>query len=245
MKKIIFIGLLFAVAGAMVSCEKALPVYINDECYLKFVYENDEDSVVNFSFAYGEKQIDTVWLPVRIMGFTVDCNRPVHLRQIETGTTDAVAGKHFIALDDAALNKAYYFIPAGAIEQEIPIVLIRDTSLRSQDYVLKIGIESDEDFSLGSIENLTKRIVISDQLVMPLNWGIYCQHYLGDYGRKKHEFMISVTGEKWDDDYVDNVWADYMWNDNGYCLYIKSLLQEELEKHGPIVEDDGTPVSFD
>ena len=26
MKKIIFIGLLFAVAGAMVSCEKALPV---------------------------------------------------------------------------------------------------------------------------------------------------------------------------------------------------------------------------
>ena len=83
---------LCAVTGAMVSCEKALPVYINDECYLKFVYENDADSVVNFSFAYGEKQIDTVWLPVRIMGFTVDCNRPVHLRQMETGTTDAVSG---------------------------------------------------------------------------------------------------------------------------------------------------------
>ena len=60
--------------------------------------------------------------------------------------------------------------------------------------------------------------------------------------------MIEVTGERWDDEYVDEVWHDYVWNDGNYCKYIQNLLNDALDayvdENGPLTEDDGTPVSF-
>ena len=231
------------------SCEKALPVYENKDCYLKFVYENDADSIVNYSFAYGNDLVDTVWLKVRIMGYTADYDRPVQLRQVLTGKDDAPANERYVAFDDTQLVANYYKIPSGEIEAELPVVLKRAPESDTIEYVLKVAFQENDAFHIGSKENAYKKILISNQLVKPTQWDAYCSYYLGEWGKRKHEFMIEVTGEKWDNEYVDEVWTVYFQNDMNYCNYIRSLLVEALAEyeaeHGTMREEDGTPVSFD
>ena len=238
--------LLLMITLFLCSCEKDLPVYENKDCYLKFVYGNDADSVINYSFAYGNAVIDTVWLKVRIMGFTADYDRPVQLRQVITENNDAPSGELYVPFADLAAD--FYKIPAGAIEAELPIVLKRAPDSDTLEYVLKIAFQENSAFLYGSKENAFKKIIISNQLVKPANWDDDCSYYLGEWGKRKHEFMIEVTGERWDDEYVDEVWHDYVWNDGNYCKYIQNLLNDSLDAYvddnGPLTEDDGTPVSF-
>lgn len=242
-----FFGL-FILSLFLFSCEKDLPVYENSDCYLKFVYESDADSVVNYSFAYGDEQIDTIWLKVRIMGFTADYDRPVCLRQILTGKDDAPANERYVPFDDEQLSAAFYKIPSGEMEAELPVVLKRAPEADTVEYVLKVAFQENNAFKYGSKENSYKKILISNQLVKPTGWDTYCSYYFGDWGKRKHEFMIDVTGEKWDNEYVSEVWITYFQNDMNYCNYIRSLLVEALDnyeaEYGVLREDDGTPVSF-
>lgn len=238
--------LLFMASLFLWSCEKALPVYENKDCYIKFVYENAADSVVNYSFAYGNAMIDTVWLKVRIMGFTADYDRPILLRQVLTGDNDAEPGELYVPFGDLAAD--FYKIPSGAIEAELPVVLKRAPDTDTSDYILKIAFQENAAFQYGSKEASYKKIIISNQLVKPTNWDNDCSYYLGEWGKRKHEFMIEVTGERWDDEYVDGTWHDYVWNDSNYCNYIRNLLVEALEEYnaeyGELKEDNGTPVVF-
>ena len=68
------------------ACEKDLPVYENSQCWLKFNYERDADSLVSYSFAYGpsEVTVDTVWVKVQLMGSVEDYDRPIALEQVMT-----------------------------------------------------------------------------------------------------------------------------------------------------------------
>ena len=232
-------------------------MYENEECYLRFVYANKGDSTVSRSFAYGADEIteDTVWLKVSIMGFTSDRDRPFVLKQVKTGGQDAVAGTHYVAFDDARLA-GYYYIPKGETESLVPVIVKRDASLKKNDYPLRLTIEVNEYFALGSKEYLYKTITLADRLVRPDNWDRYVKSYygqtiLGDWGENKHKFIINVTQEKWDDEYILNTWKYYLENDNGYINYVKNLLKTELEKYnadpannGPLKDGD-VIVSFD
>ena len=51
------------------ACEKDLPVYKPEEARLKFVYEYTRDTLTNYSFAYDNINVDTVWVKVLFMGF--------------------------------------------------------------------------------------------------------------------------------------------------------------------------------
>ena len=226
--------------------EADLPVYQNEECWLKFEYEHRSDTLTNKSFAYHENSTDTVWVLVRIMGFPSEQDRIIPLKQVPTGNHDAISGEHYIPFDDAELLQKYYFIPKGEIEREIPIVLKRTPSLKEADYTLRLTFGTNESFSPGSKETIHKRIVIADQLIQPNSWQSY---FLGIYGQEKHRFMIRTTGFKWDDEFMDDVWMYYMQYDQNYCFYLVGVLNKALSEyeaeHGRLYEADGvTPVDF-
>lgn len=261
MKKIHIDILLWSAVGLLLlftSCEKDPSVYENEKCYLRFVYANAGDSTLGRSFAYGaeEQTEDTVWLKVSIMGFTSDRDRPFMLKQVKTGGQDAVAGTHYVDFNDARLAAEYYYVPKGETEREVPVVLKRDASLKTNDYTLRVTIEANEYFALGSKEYLYKTVTLADRLVKPDNWdryvkSLYGQTILGTWGENKHKFIVRVTNEKWDDEYILNTWKYYLENDNGYIDYIKNLLKSELEKYnadpennGPLKDGD-VIVSFD
>ena len=233
------VGLLM-LSPLFMACEKDLPVYKPEEARLKFVYEYTRDTLTNYSFAYDNINVDTVWVKVRIMGFPEDRDRRISLKQLSTGENDAVPGTHYVAFDD--------FIPRNEIERDIPVVLKRDASLKSADYTLRFTFAPNDDFTYGSKERLHKRILIADQLIKPNNWDSYVEHFLGTYGPVKHQFLIDHTQMKWDDKFVDVDWFNYFQFDQMYCFYIQDEMNKELEayeaEHGTLYEKDNTPVTF-
>lgn len=258
MKKInnIWVALLaFALILPIIcSCEETLPVYENKESGLKFLYLNKDgylstrDTLTNYSFAYDVITIDTVWLRVQILGFPSDKDRKISLKQQFTGENDAVSGEHFIPFNDNELLNKYYFIPKGATEQMIPIILKRAASLKEANYTLRLTFEMNEDFSFVDRDWDFKRIIIADQLIKPNKWDSYCRYFLGNYGPVKHEFLIKTSGQKWDDQYVDEVWRSYMLYDQNYCFYFcgemnKALAIYEAE-NGVLYEEGKIPVTF-
>ncbi len=251
MKKSIYTLLLLAGLTGMTSCEKDLSVYSEETCWLNFKtlasYESDQ---TEFSFVYSGSTVteDTVWLTVTTLGFVKDYDRTLAIEQVTGSENDAVAGKHYVAFDDESLKK-YYVVPAGAVSTEIPVVLLRDASLKNGAYNLEISIKENENFKPGYEDDRCRTIIISDKLSKPSKWSTYFDYYVSYYTPGVHQFMIDVSGERWDDDYIESLGTD-----DGYLLYLGSFFKNKLEEVNAervaagldvLREEDGTPVIID
>ncbi len=251
---------------ANVSCEKDLQVFDDPTCRLNFYYDNLETTKDfkyeytqgSFSFIYkGDVAQDTVWVEMESMGKLSDQDRPIELEQMDTTATMAVAGKHYVAFNDPSMAK-YYVMPAGKARTRIPIVILRDASLKKETVVLKYRIKPNAYFENGYEVFQTRSIAITDRLSEPSYWkkgfdmgGYSYSLYdcIGDWGAVKHQFMIDVTGKAWDDEFIESL----MLGDYSYLNYILGKLANELQKTNEereaqglpdLCEEDGTPVSF-
>lgn len=251
-------------AVAFSSCEKDLQVYDNESCALNFYYSDglisgdfkEEMAKANYSFVYAGSavKVDTVWFKVRTMGFVYDTPRSFEIEQIEEeGVKNAVAGKHYVAFNDPSLAK-FYQIPANTSRGEFPVVVLRDASLADGDVVLKLRIKPNSNFQSGYEVFQTRTLTISASLSQPKNWNyddpLYVAYEIGEWGPVKHQWLIDITGEKWDEDYIQELFS----GDSGYLSYMVAKLKEWLQKTNDdrkaqgldvLKEADGTPVSFD
>ncbi len=265
MKNKILTYLTLAVIIATLSaCEKSLEVYDAGNG-LTFYYEvpayaSPIDTItISYSFVYAGSSVtrDTIWVPVETIGKLSDVDRTISIEQIETSGVNAVAGTHYIAFDDASLA-AYYVVEAGQTMASIPVVLLRDASLKTEDVTLLIQIQKNDDFTLTKPDRNTLKITFSDQLVKPNNWAYYATRYFGDYGPVKHQWLIDITGNKWDYDYLYDIGftdTGYSPNsDSGYLTYLAEYLSRKLAEYNTertsqgldvLMEEDGTIVSFD
>ena len=158
MKRFIFYILAWVGVLSLASCEKDLPVYSDSTSRLNFYY--DISSTKNFrpelarssySFVYGPETAvdDTLWFEVETMGFLADNDRPISLEQVQVdGANNAVADKHYQSFSTPSLQK-YYVVPAGKARTKIPVVLLRDASLKTENVVLKFAIKPNEYFANG------------------------------------------------------------------------------------------------
>lgn len=252
----------------LTSCEKDLPVYDDNTSRLNFYYNIDsradfkpEMAESSFSFVYGDEAstTDTVWFKVETMGKIPAYDRPVAFQQVDTTGVMAIPGKHYVPFDSPELA-SYYVIKGGTAQAEVPVVLLRDASLKNETVVLKFRIKPNDSFTNGYEEYQTKTITFSDYMSKPSKWdypypysGSYTVRladFFGTYGPVKHQFMIDHTGEKWDDLYIDKL----MTGDINYIVYLVGKLTKELEalnkereKEGlqPLAEKDGTVVAFE
>ncbi len=251
------------------SCEKDLPLYDDPTCRLNFYYQSvssteDFDASLagqTYSFVYSGENVvrDTIWVDVETMGFTSDKDRPVELQQLDTTANMAVAGRHYVAFDDPSLAD-YYKIPAGQARASLPIVLLRDESLKDTSVVLKFGFKETDYFKHGYPVFQARSITFTDRLAEPANWNkayhpypnypsisISFSNYFGAYGVVKHQFLINKTGNAWDDDYIDEL----MTGDSNYLYYMMQKMQKLLAEENasraerglePLTEADGTVV---
>lgn len=259
MKKTI-LCLLPVLAALLVGCEKDLPVYSSSDGMLNFAYEytDNRDSIQNYSFVYEPEEMmeDTIWFEVTTMGFPQSRDRYYEVEQILTGENDAIPGKHYVDFNDAQY-KSLLCVPANAIKARMPVVVLRDASLKSGSVTLKVAIKPGEDFKTGYIGRHFKRITITDQLTRPNLWtnsGI-CAHYFGEWSLERHRFMIDVTGYRWDDDFLGNTLYvdDYALCDQQYLTYLANILQKavdaenarrEEEGLAPLADENGQLINF-
>ena len=106
MKKITSLLTGCAITLLTASCEKDLPVFSTNDCWLNFAYYDyynelitsneeitDEMRTTYYSFitssaaAGKELQTDTIWLEVTTMGFLSDKDRQIELVQLQTDAT--------------------------------------------------------------------------------------------------------------------------------------------------------------
>lgn len=215
---------------------------------------------------------DTVWFTLDLIGPSVDYDRYYELEQIipkDSVTQDNVpkptdapktitaeAGVHYLAFDSPEAKKLQRF-PANAIRTKVPIVLLRDTSLKTKEVTLNFKLKVSDDFDLGYKEYQTRTIKFSDKLMKPNLW---VPHFFGTYGPEKHMFMIEATKDPWDDDYLKKLGAIIQYGSptidmvrQAYVQNLVTRLARMLEKENEarkargedvLREKDGTPVAF-
>ena len=251
MKNRFFIYTMILMGALFAACEEELKPYNEDTCWVYFDLIGSADTLQSRTFIYvGEDaETDTVWIPLKTIGKVMDYDRPVSLSQVQTDELDAVAGTHYVKFDDPGLSNLYV-IPAGKSTVELPVVLKRDASLKTDKVLVQFELEANEHFAPGFVGPQYVQIWVTDQLDRPSFWPTASDATLNTkiapYDPVLHQFLINATGNKWDDEYIASrgltkgflnlsygeAWA--WWDDQGatydsaYMNYLVSILQQAL-----------------
>jgi hypothetical protein len=254
MKQILTIAMLTALLAA---CKKDQYYLYNDTARLQFGPAADRiyttsfemaDTVKPYTFYYEPAAVmeDTVYFDIYAIGGVSGKDRPFTLEQvILEGAENAVPGVHYKPFSDPAL-KDLYVIKAGKVHDSVPVILLRDPSLKNKSVQLQIQVKANEHFQPGEARKLWRRVDFTDMLSQPAAWNASAvQYYWGKYSRVKHSFMIEQTGEKWDQEFLTEVNTDYalltFWR-----LKLRTLLTDYNNAHPgePLTDETGETVVF-
>lgn len=245
MTKYIFIAFICLVIFS--SCKEEGYYGFKDTGRIQFYSPNVDhvdDLVYSFVWLDKDVSIDTVYLPLSVLGGPVNVKRFVEITQIEEYNVEyvydnkgyvidsaiietpnqAVPGKHYIPFDQVEL-KSLMCVDEGCIRDSIPIVLLRDESLKQMGVRLKIKLLASDDFQLGEENFLTKVIVFSDKLEQPKAWDFRTIRNLGNYSVAKHQLMIDIIGGR-----VDDAWIQKGNNDVSFFVFWRGKFIEGLEE---------------
>ncbi|UKJ08555.1 DUF4843 domain-containing protein [Solitalea lacus] len=220
MKKIKYFVVALALLG-LASCKEDDYYLFNDVARLQFgpditrIYQpsfNLADTLKPYTFYYENPDVkqDTVFFDIYAIGGTSSKDRSFTLEQVqESGVNNAVAGTHYLAFANPAVSKNYV-IKAGQIHSLVPVIILRDPSLKSANVTLKFNVVVNENFQLGEAKNLWRKIDLTDRLSQPAAWNASAtQFYYGKYSTVKHQFMIQSTNQKWDQEFMATLPNDY------------------------------------
>lgn len=222
MKKIFFyISILLAVAS---GCKKGEYLMYSDGARVQL----NDTATINSTFYYDAPAVvkDTIYIRVNTIGGITAADRPVKLQQIpeydysyvrdpvtnqitDTIATEkpfkAVPGIHYVALDDKSLESRMV-IRANRAFDSIPVILLRDATLKDNSYRLRLKVMANTEFTTGEKNATEVTIVFSDKLERFFSWRVdtYTAEafsWLGKYSTAKHQFMIDVLKEN-----IDEAW---------------------------------------
>lgn len=221
MKKIIVF--LSIVLCSACSKNESLVYNSSDNIYFDFtpdIKDDKTDSLV-YSFAYSiGKELDTVFIPVRISGIRQKKDRTFSVGIIDTSTT-AVASLHYQPLEKE------YTIPADSGIFLLPVILLnKDTVLKTRSVIIYLSLQASADFGISFKDLRTGFVKLSNKLEKPVWWDVWIGE-LGAYSRVKHELFIRAAGTT----KLSASQADYMETPKTlyYIRRFKSFLQDPFK----------------
>lgn len=243
MKKIVFIIYAACLMGAS-GCQEAEYRLFDDVARVQMTGSQEQ----RYNFVYKDRESvhrDTVYLTVQTMGNLSEAERKIALEQIpeyditykydnkgnlqDSTMTEkpnkAIPGIHYVAMD-AEEMQPLLVVKSRAVYVKIPVILLRDTSLRQEEKRLCLKLVETDDFKLGESSQLSRVVVLGDKLLRPQEWDSWYERQFGKYSERKHEFMIEVTQEKVDDD-----WFKLLRKDAAKISYVRNKLKAELLKY--------------
>lgn len=239
----------------LAACQNEQYMVYEDDARLQFGPTPDkiytaqssyEDTLKNFSFLSvpSDKKVDTVYFDLYCMGRVSDVDRPYKLKQVVLDSvTNAEAGVHFMDFDDPNLEDMYV-MPAHSSHALVPVIVLRDTSLSSKEYVLEFKIEENEYFKLGDSTLMWRRLIVADVVVKPTLWP---DALFGRYSKVKHRFMQDQTGMLWDDEDIKAATSDvsmqYYWQGRFQKL-LYDYNNDPANEDVPLRDEEGILVEF-
>lgn len=236
------IMILLAIAA---GCKKADYMLYNDGQRIQIA----DTTALSYSFLYKDASVtrDTVYVQMNTIGGIADHDRVITIEQIPeydityvrdpvtNKVTDstvkekpfkAVAGIHYIAFTDPTVKNLMVVRTDSAISK-LPIILIRDTSLKTNSYRLRIKLIANDEFALGETKQVERTIVFSDRLERFESWktdvsSSPAYQSFGKYSTGKHQFMIDVLKTRIDEEWYKAIAAA------GAITHYKNLLRDAL-----------------
>lgn len=244
---------LFSLLIIFNSCKKDQYYIFNDVprvqfgTYLtkKFISEYT-DSLKSETFYYHPESVvvDTIYFDIYTIGEVAKTDRPFRLKQIvQEGRENAVPGKHYLGFDNPALEKLYV-IKADSVHALVPIIVLRDTELKSKTVSLYFEVVENEFFGLGEKSKIWRRLLLTDRLSKPNSWNAdVTRYHLGAYSVKKHAFMIETSVQKWDEEFLKNIPYDQMRYYNSF--FATSLINyNNNHPDAPMRDENGELIVF-
>lgn len=218
MKKHLITMLLSLTIGiALVGCAENERMIYSASSAVYFSEMTSDDSL-QYSFASGLKAMDTVSLPIMIIGEKVDYKRYIAV-EVDP-TTTAQEGVHY------KLAYSQVSLPPGAVKTTVDVIVLdQDPSLEYGTVALVLKLKANDYFELGFPEQLSARLIITKQLVKPSYWEMPLSLYYGRYTKAKHRLCIQVQGFDFPETFDMNKVGDYI--SYGRMVY-NSLLKEPL-----------------
>jgi hypothetical protein len=230
---------LLAVAG----CRQEDPMMFSGDARVQL----KDTAILRHTFVYSSAEVrsDTLYLQVNTIGETATRDRRVRLVQVPeydvTYVTDpvteeidtivterpnkAIPGVHYVAMDDPSLQ-ALAVVKPGAVTAMIPVILLRDASLKTDDYRLRLQLAESDDFKTGETRMVARTILFSDRLVQPSFWDVNVNYTFGTYSVRKHQFMIDVSGERIDTEWYDTYIRNIVGAPQQYKNFFKAALSD-------------------
>lgn len=251
LKYLVIVMAVFAVA----SCKKDQYYLYNDVARLQFgpdparIYQtsyNLADTLKPYTFYYEDATVkeDTVFFDIYAIGGTSKIDRTFTLAQEQLpNALNATSGTHYVPFTDPRVSK-FYVIKANTVHTKVPVILLRDASLKTTTPKLKFKVVADANFQVGEINNLWRKVEFTDRLSQPAAWNAsFTQYYFGKYSVVKHQFMINTTGDKWDQTFIEAVYADLSLLQY-YIAVVKAALIDYNNAHpgNPLKDENGELV---
>lgn len=189
-----------------------------------------------FYYDAPSKQMDTVFFDIYAIGGTSKVDRAFKLEQVAVPEEEnAVAGTHYKAFTDPSVIDEYV-IKAGTVHTRVPIVMLRDASLKTTTVTLKFQIAKNENFDYGEENLLYRTVIFTDRLSQPTSWDSwFTTYYFGKYSVVKHAFFIEHTDQKWDEEFFNYLKANL-----GDLSYWKAAVKIALATYN--AEHPGNPL---
>jgi len=195
MKKIIYYLTFFALLPSCLiwqSCKKENPALYQSPAMI-YVYKsstNPYKDSIDYSFITKPitQQQDTVYIPVRIIGYSTSTDRVINL-VADTGRTTAVTGVNYSFLSS-------YIIPKDSFSARLPVIVKRTVGEQTTEARLWVKLVNSADFKTGIDSQLTYLVKINDMVTKPADWNLLAgtSTYFGTWTNVKYRFIISVTG---------------------------------------------------
>jgi hypothetical protein len=222
----------------MAGCSKDSRLMYKEDPRIYF-YTSD---IVEYSFAAQPESlmVDTIYLPIRIMGSAVNTDRTFSLNIDDSST--AKLGYHF--------SFGPFVIPANTYQVDLPVYMYRRPGLKDSTVTAYISIGESSDFKAGYVDGLTTngtaggagrlhyKISITDQLLKPSNWETVWVNYFGTYSQVKFKFLIQTTGR------TDWTWTGFPQDLNFSIQTAKYALYNYELANGPLIDEFGNRVVF-
>jgi hypothetical protein len=256
MKKLKFICIIMVLLSVY-ACKQDQYYLYNDQARIQFgpevsrIYQtnyNLADTLKPYTFFYEDASLmqDTVFFDIYAIGGTTNEDRSFTLEQTQVpNQVNAEAGKHYLAFNDPKATKNF-IIKANTVHTRVPIIMLRDPSLKTSTVTLKFIIIPNKNFKSGEMNNLWRKIVFTDRLSQPAAWNAtFTQYYFGKYSIAKHQFMIQSTGEKWDQDFINLISPDYALFQYWLGVLKINLIDYNSKNPGnPLKDENGELVIF-
>lgn len=195
----------------------------------------------SFAFATADVQRDTIYLRCRISGKAADRDRRINI--IAEQGSNAKAGYHYQVVNP--------IIPAGAYENEVPVIVYRKPGLQDSLVTARLRIIDSEDLLAGYNDVSTAwpvsrakytrqefKLTITDRLVKPANWDNSWFSSFGEYSAVKIRFISNATG-------FTNWTGTVFPQDRAFLVQTAYYALYEYElANGDLLDENGKPVKF-